>query len=1088
MTRARRSLIGIVFVSLMILAVTALAAPVPPGSARTVAGTFLSSQATGAAKSAATEPLELRDAAGTLFGYVVMTTSGGYVITAADSDITPILAYSSTGTFPVAPDSDNPAWHLIAGLVADWRENLDGDAPEASAAKVSNQRAWDQYMSGSVPAGKASEGETVWGPLLETQWGEGPPWNQFVPLDPNTGERSRAESNTIAAAQILNFWKYPANIQLTTDNAYESNQLDKTDTKTVLSSLLIPDDAATYDFPTFETLNDQLADIQYAGDETEIAAFIYALGIIGGVDYASDLSKGYFYYPDNGFEAVVYFPSFHWTARKSLVEQNLQNEMPVRISVDGYYNGDLSGITGRHFCVLDGLDSGNGMFHINMGQAGEGDGWYALPEVNAGWATFNVIGGGFCNITPYSGTVSGTLTDSVSGEGIKGVTVTVLPDSVETVTDETGAYSITVPPGTYTYETHHPFHVGVTNELILSDGQMVSADYALEPRSATIAHYTFDGDLRDQSGNINHLTMGSQVPDVSYVDGKNGQAVVITKDVNENWAPSLQSSSSDFLKAEDGLTMEARVKLSSFDGILSIIAIRSYFEIWIRDGFLSYWQTEHLTNGALLASSDFGPEIRIPLDIPLNEWVHIAATYDPAGVMALYINGELCGEQTCSTPSLITHGTSRCYIGSSHYNDGGCVLDEVRVTGAPLTPDMFFGYPFEDTGHQITGQITDSVTNEPVASVAITATPGGATAVSDENGEYSLLLFRDDVAELSIARFGYSAASITNVPIDAPVDVTLDPDPGDTTVAWYQFDGNGEDSSGHGYDFFLTETDPEWEDVYQFSWPEGIEGQAMTAPRYSGKQFRWNAVPGYQVGYPGEGDWTVEIWVYAKSGMSFANALMHKSYFLGIRGIIPGPTTPPPNSAMFIFDGTLIHAPVGQMDGRWVHLAGVYRYRESMRLYIDGVLAAEESMPNEPSRFPYAPMQIPYQNNDPVTVDGLRISAAALDPMEFMLKVTSVEDGATPLVFSLGTNYPNPFNPTTTIPFTLPEDGFTTLVIHNLLGQQVRELVTGRMQPGEHTVVWDGRNDDGASVASGVYLSRLVAGEHEQVNRMLLVK
>ena len=165
-----------------------LATPVPPESARTAAGTFLSTQSPVAAKPAATETTDLRDANGNLLGYVVQTTTGGYVVTAADTDIPPILAYAYEGTFPTDPDSDNPAWHLVTGLVADWRENLDKNIPEAYAAKVAHQSEWDRYLSGIVPVRKPSEDQTVWGPILETQWGQEAPLNKFAPLDPNTGE------------------------------------------------------------------------------------------------------------------------------------------------------------------------------------------------------------------------------------------------------------------------------------------------------------------------------------------------------------------------------------------------------------------------------------------------------------------------------------------------------------------------------------------------------------------------------------------------------------------------------------------------------------------------------------------------------------------------------------------------------------------------------------------------------------------------------------------------------------------------------------------------------------------------------------
>ena len=85
-------------------------------------------------------------------------------------------------------------------------------------------------------------------------------------------------------------------------------------------------------------------------------------------------------------------------------------------------------------------------------------------------------------------------------------------------------------------------------------------------------------------------------------------------------------------------------------------------------------------------------------------------------------------------------------------------------------------------------------------------------------------------------------------------------------------------------------------------------------------------------------------------------------------------------------------------------------------------------------------------------------------------------------------SFPNPFNPSTTIEFTLPESGFTTLSIYNISGQKVRELVADHMTAGAHSLIWDGRDDSGKAVSSGVYITRLVAGKQIAASRMLLLK
>ena len=93
-----------------------------------------------------------------------------------------------------------------------------------------------------------------------------------------------------------------------------------------------------------------------------------------------------------------------------------------------------------------------------------------------------------------------------------------------------------------------------------------------------------------------------------------------------------------------------------------------------------------------------------------------------------------------------------------------------------------------------------------------------------------------------------------------------------------------------------------------------------------------------------------------------------------------------------------------------------------------------------------------------------------------------------PTTYAIAQNYPNPFNPTTTIKYQLPQVSDVKLVIYNVLGQRVRTLVNNRMETGYHSVVWDGLNEQGSSVASGVYIYHFQAGDFQKTMKLMLLK
>ncbi|MYC72416.1 MAG: T9SS type A sorting domain-containing protein [Gemmatimonadetes bacterium] len=94
-----------------------------------------------------------------------------------------------------------------------------------------------------------------------------------------------------------------------------------------------------------------------------------------------------------------------------------------------------------------------------------------------------------------------------------------------------------------------------------------------------------------------------------------------------------------------------------------------------------------------------------------------------------------------------------------------------------------------------------------------------------------------------------------------------------------------------------------------------------------------------------------------------------------------------------------------------------------------------------------------------------------------------------PTAFSLADNFPNPFNPTTTIQYALPQAADVELTVYNVVGQPVRTLVAEHQSVGRYVVEWDATDDSGHSLSSGMYFYRLQAGEEfREVKKMLLLK
>ena len=103
-------------------------------------------------------------------------------------------------------------------------------------------------------------------------------------------------------------------------------------------------------------------------------------------------------------------------------------------------------------------------------------------------------------------------------------------------------------------------------------------------------------------------------------------------------------------------------------------------------------------------------------------------------------------------------------------------------------------------------------------------------------------------------------------------------------------------------------------------------------------------------------------------------------------------------------------------------------------------------------------------------------------------ELSIIDKGHLPVAFALHQSYPNPFNPITTLRYDLPEDAVVNITIYDMMGRQIKTLVSGQQSPGYKSVQWNATNDAGASVSVGLYLYTIEAGQFRQTKKMILLK
>ncbi len=187
--------------------------------------------------------------------------------------------------------------------------------------------------------------------------------------------------------------------------------------------------------------------------------------------------------------------------------------------------------------------------------------------------------------------------------------------------------------------------------------------------------------------------------------------------------------------------------------------------------------------------------------------------------------------------------------------------------------------------------------------------------------------------------------------------------------------------------------------------------------------------------------------------------------------------------------GLVTDTGIGHED-RWIHRFQIQVSRigiepDDFQTVLDTVMSsgAMEVFPIQSIQAKYVKLVVIKPQTDLVHLGEFQVYFSEASPTSIVTNEISIPD-----VFRLVQNYPNPFNPTTTIRFELPKSSQVRLEIYNVLGEKVKTLFNGKKEAGVYEMIWDGKNKDGMTMPSGVYMYVFASEEHREVKKMILAK
>ncbi|MCF7920756.1 MAG: C10 family peptidase [Candidatus Cloacimonetes bacterium] len=420
---------------------------------------------------------------GSIICYIFELFPQGYVVTSADDDLPPVIAYSFTSSF-YDEANGNILLDLVKADISRRLENIPGIPQE-----MINSRniAWSDLQAGDLeqfrPEQWPPEGTTPTGGWLLETWNQSSPYNNYCPMDPVTGSRSIAGCPSIAMGEILNYHRTVNSVYFDDDDDYYHNYAGR--------QYWIDDDYEVNDFLSFPQMNELLDTLSYhylydiPVTNADKAALVFACGVAAHQVYSSGgsgtfgVDQAYDAYEKFNFEDMLLIdettPDFY-----EHIAQNIMDALPVHFATvtPAWDSG--------HNFVVDGYNT-DGYFHVNFGWGGTYNGWYLLPdEVPYG---LTVVEGAIVDIIPEelpAGFIGGqiTLNPAVADTNLICLTIQNLGGEyvLDLVPDISGStsYILQVPIGNYSVTAVYPDYEFITfDNIIVEEFQITTVDFEL---------------------------------------------------------------------------------------------------------------------------------------------------------------------------------------------------------------------------------------------------------------------------------------------------------------------------------------------------------------------------------------------------------------------------------------------------------------------------------------------------------------------------------------------------------------------------------------------------------------------------------
>ncbi len=308
---------------------------------------------------------------GTPLAYVFELSPAGYVITSADTDLPPVIAYASVNPCRLPGSESSALIDLVQSDLTLRSEYL--DLPQRQA----NREHWQTVLQEETDSGQLEQwppaGSSPTEGWLQENWTQGAPYNMYCPMDLIAGSRSVAGCPAVAMGSILNFHECTNGTRYDDNDDYYHNYHEY---------YWIDDDHETHDFPSWPELNILLDTLEthYASGhitDSDRGAIVYASGAACKQVYTASVSgtfgveQAYAAYLRFGFaDSELLFESSDDLLQR--MTQNMMDAMPIHLAII-----DEVPQYG-HNVVVDGYNSDE-FFHINFGWGGSSNGWYSFP-------------------------------------------------------------------------------------------------------------------------------------------------------------------------------------------------------------------------------------------------------------------------------------------------------------------------------------------------------------------------------------------------------------------------------------------------------------------------------------------------------------------------------------------------------------------------------------------------------------------------------------------------------------------------------------------------------------------------------------